>query len=114
MHHRLLVTTRNGASAIDACASVERGLVAQGFVGPFDDPAYRFARGIADWVEIGGRWANLLDGNAERLTAELYDRFLLEYEGVTADYDGFVDLEEEQLSREFIGRKWLVVVDYHT
>lgn len=110
MHHRLLVTTRNGASALDACEAVERGLVAQGFVG---DPTSRFARGVADYFGIGGRFANELDDNAEFLTAELYDRFLLEYEGI-AECDGFVDLERERLSREFIGRKWLVVVDYHT
>ena len=113
MHHRLLVTTRTGATAFDACAAVERGLIAQGFIGYDGDPTNRFTSGVADWFEIGGRFADELDDNAEFLTAELYDDHLAEYEGFDG-IEGFVDLERETLSREFIGRKWLVVVDYHT
>ena len=46
------------------------------------------------------------------LTQELYDALLKEYEG-QEDSDYHADLEYESVSPEMIGKKWLVVVDYH-
>ena len=48
----------------------------------------------------------------------LYDRFLEPVAG-TADnltaitFGDFVDLDCDEVDESFIGRKWLVVVDYH-
>lgn len=47
------------------------------------------------------------------ITEEIYNALLKEYEG-ESDGDHFVDLESEPLSREVIGKKWVVVVDYHS
>lgn len=43
----------------------------------------------------------------------LYDGLLKEFEGSVED-DFHADLDYEDVSREFIGRKWIVVVDYHS
>src|SRR3954451_4860271 len=111
MHHRLLVTTRNAASPEDARKAVTAGLIEQGFV---DDPTTRWSGGIADWFVTGGRFSNDLGGSddAQLVTDELYDDYLAEYEGFDT-IEGFADLEREPVSRQFINRKWLVVVDYH-
>ncbi len=42
----------------------------------------------------------------------LYNGLLKEFEGSVED-DFHADLDYEEVSREFIGRKWIVVVDYH-
>ena len=51
------------------------------------------------------------------LTAELYDALLSSYQDETiVGEDGhcqFVDWDGEKLTPHAIGRKWLVVVDYH-
>lgn len=51
------------------------------------------------------------------LTAGHYDALLRRFEGQAIcgdEYDGqFLDLDDEPLTAEAIGRKWLVVVDYH-
>ena len=114
MHYRLLVTTGPAASSLAARRQVSDGLYKQGFI---ENPAVRWSGGIADWFVIGGRFSGCLArfgtaDDAMLLTSALYDRFLAQYEGFTVDGE-YVDLEGEQLSREFIGRKWLVVVDYH-
>jgi hypothetical protein len=127
MHHKFLVTT-NATSSFDARLAVLSGLIRQGFL---KDPTERWGGGIADWFQIGGRYSGLLSGigeaaqlrrnrddqlgdedDAQLVTAELYDRYLAEYEG-RAEGDGFADIEREPVSRAFIGSKWLVVVDYH-
>ena len=41
-----------------------------------------------------------------------YDSFLKPFSGSDAD-DGFADLDIEPVAESFIGRKWLVVIDYH-
>jgi hypothetical protein len=46
------------------------------------------------------------------LTQSLYDALLTEYEGHSATSD-YADLDDEELSADFVGHKWLVVVDYH-
>ncbi|HWB10544.1 MAG TPA: hypothetical protein VG826_15045 [Pirellulales bacterium] len=43
----------------------------------------------------------------------LYNALLAENEGIDTDCQHFADLDGEEVSRGFIGRKWLVVVDYH-
>ena len=50
--------------------------------------------------------------DAMLLTQELYDALLKEYEG-KEESDYHADLEYEPVSPEMIGKKWLVVVDYH-
>jgi hypothetical protein len=51
--------------------------------------------------------------DAMLLTQELYDALLKEYEG-TEDFEYHADLEYDSVSPEMIGKKWLVVVDYHS
>jgi hypothetical protein len=52
------------------------------------------------------------EDDAAILTAVLYDALLVEYEGESTS-EGYADLDDEALSRDSIGRKWLVVIDYH-
>lgn len=57
------------------------------------------------------------EDDAMPLTAELYDELLSRFEGerLVAD-DGhcqYLDLQDELLTPDAIGSKWLVVVDYH-
>lgn len=57
------------------------------------------------------------EDDAMPLTAELYDGLLRKFEGerLVAD-DGhcqFLDQEDEPLTSHAVGRKWIVVVDYH-
>lgn len=48
------------------------------------------------------------------LTQLLYDALLAGYQGeVISDDYHFADLDEEELQPDFVGRKWLVIVDYH-
>ena len=47
------------------------------------------------------------------LTQELYDDLLKEYEGLE-DAEHYADLEREPVTPDMVGKKWLVVVDYHT
>jgi hypothetical protein len=51
--------------------------------------------------------------DAMLLTQELYDALLKEYEG-KEESEYHADLEYDSVSPEMIGKKWLVVVDYHT
>lgn len=57
------------------------------------------------------------EDDALPLTAELYDHLLSEFEGerlVAGDgHSQYMDLEDEPLTPNAIGSKWLVVVDYH-
>jgi len=56
---------------------------------------------------------NGYEDDAMLVTQELYDALLKEYEG-QEESEYHADLEYESISPEMIGRKWLVVVDYHT
>lgn len=47
------------------------------------------------------------------VTEALYTALLAENEGTESDREHFADLDFDEVSRDFIGRKWLVVVDYH-
>lgn len=55
--------------------------------------------------------------DAMLLTDDLYAALLAPYEGNAIVGDGghieFVDLDQEPLQPDFVGRKWLVVIDYH-
>jgi hypothetical protein len=53
------------------------------------------------------------EDDAMLLTQELYDALLNEYEG-QEDSEHHADLEYQPVSPEMVGKKWLVVVDYHT
>ena len=55
---------------------------------------------------------NGYEDDAMLLTQELYDALLKQYEG-QEDSEYHADLEYEAVSPEMIGKKWLVVVDYH-
>jgi len=53
--------------------------------------------------------------DAMPVTKALYDALLTKFEGVSTDVllHRFADLDGELADSDFIGRKWLVVVDYH-
>lgn len=51
--------------------------------------------------------------DAMSLTQALYDALLAGYAGQTSDGGQYADLDDEELGSDFVGRKWLVVVDYH-
>ena len=51
--------------------------------------------------------------DAMLLTPALYDALLSEYDGQSRTGEGHADLDDDPLHRDFIGRKWLVVIDYH-
>ena len=51
--------------------------------------------------------------DAMPLTIELYEALLAKYQGDSIGADGYADLDDEELQPDFVGRKWLVVVDYH-
>jgi len=52
------------------------------------------------------------EDDAMLLTQELYDALLKEYEG-TEDSEYHADLEYDPIAPSMVGKKWLVVVDYH-
>jgi len=43
----------------------------------------------------------------------LYKKCLKEFEGFETD-ESFADLDWEEVSKDFIGKKWIVVIDYHS
>ena len=51
--------------------------------------------------------------DAVLLTHELHEKFLEQYGGRGHASDEHVDLNWEKVSTDFVGRKWIVVVDYH-
>jgi hypothetical protein len=55
---------------------------------------------------------NGYEDDAMLLTRELYDALLKEYEG-KEEFEHHADLEYDEVSPAMIGKKWLVVVDYH-
>lgn len=65
------------------------------------------------------------DDDAQILTDKLYDAVLKQYEVnlgvVEKEYDGYKwkehyykDLDGDTISRDMVGKKWVVVVDYHS
>lgn len=58
------------------------------------------------------------DDDAMLVDQALYDTFLAEFAGESRDLANgchctFADLDDEAVEPSFVGRKWLVVVDYH-
>jgi hypothetical protein len=53
------------------------------------------------------------EDDAMLLTQDLYDALLKEYEG-QEDSEYHADLDVEAVAPDMVGRKWLVVVDYHS
>lgn len=51
--------------------------------------------------------------DAAILTEKLYNALLKEHEGEYAT-DHYVDLDREAAGKEMIGKKWLVICDYHS
>jgi len=54
------------------------------------------------------------DFDAMIVTESIYDTFLKDKEGIESDDEYFWDLDFEGVDKSFIGKKWIVVVDYHT
>lgn len=56
-----------------------------------------------------------MDGNdsASIVTKNIYENLLVKYLGIDRDDDGFWDLDMECVDESFIGRKWIVAIDYH-
>jgi hypothetical protein len=78
------------------------------------------------WREFGGtgdspdtrtRYDHGHDDDAMPVDRALYYHFLAQYRGQSVQVEGeagsFADLDGERVDESFIGRKWLVVVDYH-
>ncbi len=76
------------------------------------------------WRQVGGRGSSphtrssydLLgqEDDAILVNQALYDEFLGPYAGQKyGDNPKFADLDDEPVTESFIGRKWLVVIDYH-
>lgn len=79
------------------------------------------------WASCGGIGPNLYSrsgwetmgypDDAMLLSQKLYDDLLSDYVGKDLFHEDegceYVDLDHEALAPDFIGRKWLVVVDYH-
>ncbi len=57
------------------------------------------------------------DDDCLLITPDIYQRFLLDYVGQSEAYTlgncTFIDLEYDAVSPQFIGKKYLIVVDYH-
>ena len=93
-----------------------------------DDDVKAHAEALdALWREFGGQTPSPFnrspheqwgyEDDALPLSRALYDALLAGHAGETCVQDGghceFLDLDDEPLDETFIGRKWLVVVDYH-
>ena len=53
------------------------------------------------------------EDDAMIVTEEIYNTLLKEYEG-SKESEDHADLDHESVSLDFVGKKWVVVVDYHT
>jgi hypothetical protein len=51
--------------------------------------------------------------DAMLVTQPLYAALLAEHEGESVVRDSYADLDGDELQPNFVGRKWVVVVDYH-
>lgn len=56
-----------------------------------------------------------IDGNdsASIVTRNIYENLLVKYLGTDRDDEEFWDLDFECVDESFIGRKWIVAIDYH-
>lgn len=133
MHYRylLLFNKEHAETSEEARNFAWDTLHEEGFVGGGED---RFSCSPSDWFVIGGRWSGELSGVGEKngckkassdsyqklgyeddaaiVDEEIYEELLKGYEG-TPDSDEHADYEYDVVSPEIIGKKWVVVVDYH-
>lgn len=75
------------------------------------------------WKDMGGKGLNPYardtysqegyEDDAMVVTKEIYDKLLKQYKG-SEESEHHADFDYEPVSKEFIGKKWIVVVDYHT
>jgi hypothetical protein len=77
-----------------------------------------FYREFPDFTGDMPYWRNQYEAygyedDAMVLTQELYDALLKAYEGQD-ESENHADLEYEPVSPAMVGKKWVVVVDYHT
>lgn len=132
-HHLLLVSATNpGTTSLDIRRHVyDRLMEDSSFIGGWDD-SMLFYTPVADYFSVGGAWSGYLvdedresledygeDDDAQLITTDLYAKFLTDYVGLwikRSEEEGpeFVDLDSEMVSETFIGRKWLVVVSWHS
>lgn len=118
-----LSAVRHGA---DFRAEAMRRIPPRFPIGYADDEREAHATALqALWEELGGsdrnplcrdQYADLGYGDDAQIVDEmLYDALLAPYEGSDCDGETFLDLDWQPVSREaFVGRKWLVIVDYHS
>jgi hypothetical protein len=73
--------------------------------------------GIGDSPVTRSRYDHGHEDDAMLVDLALYDHFLAKYRGerlqVEGDCGTFADLDGEPMDETFIGRKWLILVDYH-
>lgn len=133
MSHQLLLVTLTPTD--NTSAEVREQVAAilandPSFVGGgVPDGGYFFASPVADYFLIGGAWSGHLTGeeferswdldsgrecDALLVTQDLYDQHLKEFEGQSSYDIDFVDLDYEEVRPDFIGRKWVTVVDFHS
>jgi hypothetical protein len=138
MHRIILVTLDKETAASSAAVRqvVLDYLDEQGFA---DLNEKVFSGGWCDSFKIGGRFTGYLTGlsnkrkcktdlghndDAQIVTAALYDRYLRQFEGESQLYElprphgevcdiGFLDTDGDVVTPDFIGKKWLVVLDIH-
>jgi hypothetical protein len=141
MHYLLFVTVSmpDSATSEDARSRVYSLLSEdQSFCGP----GGRFSGPLCDGFVIGGRWSGMAilglpyqdaleqecpeptkshygaDDDAMLVDQVIYDHFLKPHAGLAQNIGDhrstdFADLDGDEVDESFIGRKWLVVVDYH-
>jgi len=73
--------------------------------------------GTGDHPDTRSRYDHGLDDDAMPVDDALYHHFLAQYRGQSIHAEGeagtFADLDGELVDESFIGRKWIVVADYH-
>jgi hypothetical protein len=137
MHYKLLFITpaKNKAEAVNNASEYMDGICE--------------SEDWADYYTIGGRWAHILQGNASKITEDIYDRHLLKWSGVVyrggiswysedaprekvkkedegyltprtyrgeipfADYYVINNTYDGGIRRDYIGKYYIVIVDYH-
>lgn len=131
-HYLLLVTIRpQKKNSLAVRRQVTETLEADdSFLEPSISRALLFHDPICDYFTVGGASSGYLVGqdgrsdndlgeeyDAQQVTEEIYDQFLAPYEGDMLAYKSgalaFVDLDQEEVSRDFIGNRWVVAIDYH-